>query len=368
MGRETEVRIVACTKKGAGLASVLKTRLEGLFPERRIEAYTFPQHSGEGQELNTLISLSAWTAEQFDRAGAFIFIGATAIAVRAIAPLLRDKSVDPAVVALDEQGKFAVALLSGHIGGANKLARQVAEVTGGQAVVSTATDLNGLLGIDEWARENRCVIADLKKVKWVSAALLEGKTVGLYTDAGEIKAVPEGFTFVDDRGSLIGENSSGGKEDEFPELGVSITIHAGRTPFKQGLILYPRILSLGIGCRRGTAAEAIERATERVLAQSGLARECLGSVASIDLKQDEAGLIGLAERYGIKLVTYSAAELNQAVGNFTPSDFVRETTGTDNVCERAAVLAAEGGKLIVSKQAMDGVTVAVAVRNWGIRF
>lgn len=379
MGAEKEIKIVACTEKGAKLAVAIRERLGGLFPDYRLDAYTFPRHIGAGRDLKPLTSLSAWTAEHFSRSDAFIFVCACAIAVRAVAPLLRDKAVDPAVVAVDEQGKFAVALLSGHIGGANRLARQVAGVTGGQAVVSTATDLNGLLGIDEWARENRCAIVDLKKVKLVSSALLEGRLVGLYTDAGEIKTVPDGFVPVHSGGTTgkvadrirdgITTGETGKAEQaQGPDLGVSITIHTGRNPFPAGLILYPRILSLGIGCRKNTPAEAIAGAVEQMLTQSGLARESLDKIASIDLKKDEAGIIELAGHYGAEFVTYPAAVLNRAEGKFTPSDFVREKTGTDNVCERAAVLASAQGKLIVAKQVIGGVTVAVAVRHWEIRF
>jgi len=141
-------------------------------------------------------SLAAWTAERFSRDDALVYVGATGIAVRAIAPHVRDKFSDPAVVSVDEAGAFAVPLLSGHVGGANDLARAVAAVTGGQAVVSTATDVNGLFAVDEWAARNNLAIVERSVAKQVSAALLEGRAVGFFTDESLSWDVPAGVVPV----------------------------------------------------------------------------------------------------------------------------------------------------------------------------
>ena len=282
-------------------------------------------------------SLGAWVGARFADQDALIFVGASGIAVRAIAPYVRDKFTDPAVLSLDEAGRFVVPLLSGHVGGANDLARRVAGITGGTAVISTATDVNGLFAVDEWAVKHDLVITDRRLAKAVSAALLEGKRVGFASDLP--LDCPEGLYE--------------GKAD----LGVWVTCRADGGPFPETLRLVPKCLALGIGCRRGTSEAAIRAAVEDVLQGWDLA--AVKQVGTIDLKQDEPGLLAFCASLGVPLATYTAEELQKAKGDFTPSDFVKGVTGVDNVCERAAVLS--GGRLTVPKQAGNGVTVAVAM-------
>ena len=136
--------------------------------------------------------------------------------------------------------------------------------------------------------------------------------------------------------------------------------------FARTLRLIPRVLRVGIGCRRGISAEAVVRAVQTVFAENGLDTAAICGVCSIDLKQDEAGLLAACEKNNWPVHFYTAQQLRDVAGDFTPSDFVRSVTGVDNVCERAALLDAE--KLIVQKTARDGVTVAVAAEHWEVRF
>lgn len=323
--------IIAFTSRGAALGRTLANALGATL---HVPARFAPEVGAEAYD-----SLEGWTARAWGTADAIIFVGAAGIAVRAIAPHVKDKFTDPAVVSVDEAGRFAVPLLSGHVGGANELALKVAALTGGQAAVSTATDVNGLFAVDVWARERGMVITDRVRAKEISAALLEGKGVGFVSDFGH--PCPEGLT-------------------EAPaELGVWVTCKTGAGPFSRTLRLAPRGLILGIGCRRGTPAETIEAAAEAAL--SGYEPQAVAQVATIDLKQDEAGLLAFCAAHNLPLTAFSAAELAAAEGNFTPSDFVKGVTGVDNVCERAAVCA--GGAILVPKQAKNGVTVAVAGRK-----
>ena len=225
------------------------------------------------------------------------------------------------------------------MGGANELARRVAALTGGQAAVSTATDVNGLFAVDVWAQERNMALTDRPLAKEVSAALLEGRPVGFASDFGH--PCPEGLTTGP------------------AELGVWITDRTGEGPFPRTLRLVPRSLILGIGCRRGTPEAAIAAAAAAAMA--GLAPEAVAGVATIDLKKDEPGLLAFCARRGLPLTTYSAEALAAVAGDFTPSAFVRGITGVDNVCERAA--AAAGGRIIVPKQADNGVTAAVARKD-----
>lgn len=282
-------------------------------------------------------SVKTWAGEQFQNVDALVFVGACGIAVRAIAPYVRDKFTDPAVVCIDEAGRYAVPLLSGHVGGANDLARRIASLTGGAAAISTATDVNGLLSIDTWAAARGLTITDRQIAKAVSAALLEGETVGFASDF-EIECPP---------GLQTGQAG----------LGVWVTAKKAGGPFAKTLRLVPKCLRLGVGCRKGTPGETIRTAVEQAL--DGWDMAAVKALCTIDLKRNEPGLLAFADSLGLPLLVYTAEELQAVEGNFTPSKFVESVTGVDNVCERAAVLG--GGTLVIRKQAANGVTAAAAL-------
>ena len=323
--------ILAFTRQGAALGKVLA---EALDASLHVPARFAAEVGAEAYD-----SLEGWTARMWGEKDAIIFVGACGIAVRAIAPHVKDKFTDPAVVSVDEAGRFVIPLLSGHVGGANELALRVAALTGGQAAISTATDVNGLFAVDVWARGRDMVITDRTLAKEVSAALLEGKPVGFASDFGH--PCPQGLA-------------------EGPaELGVWVTWKTGEGPFPRTLRLAPKGLILGIGCKKGTNAAAIQAAVNEAL--TGHEPAAVERVATIDLKEKEPGLLVFCAAHDLPLSVYSAEELAAAEGKFTPSAFVKTVTGVDNVCERAAVRA--GGTILVPKLAKNGVTVAVAGRK-----
>ena len=283
----------------------------------------------------------------FSAMDALIFVGACGIAVREIAPYVQSKKTDPAVLCIDEAGRFVIPLLSGHIGGANALAAALAERLDATAVVTTATDVRGKFAVDAWAARHGCAISGMGLAKAVSAAILEGD-IPLCSQFPLPSPLPEG-TFAGETGPL----------------GIFIGWRT-KSPFARTLRLIPRVLRVGVGCRRGTAAETVENAVRAVFAENGLDTAAIRGVYSIDLKQDEAGLLDACERNNWPVHFYTAQQLRGVAGDFTPSDFVRSVTGVDNVCERAALLDAE--KLIVQKTARDGVTIAVAAEHWEVRF
>lgn len=278
---------------------------------------------------------------------ALIFIGACGIAVRAVAPYIKSKTADPAVIVIDDQSRYVIPILSGHIGGANELARKIALLLNAVPVITTATDLAGKFSCDAWAVQNNCAISSMGVAKEVSAAVLN-KDIPVASDYGLPSYLPKGL--------VPGENG---------DLGIYIGIH-GRSPFKTTLRLIPRILVLGIGCRKGTGKEHLMSVVKTVLEDNDLDISAVEKIASIDVKKEEKGLLAFARELDAETVFYTAAELNSAEGDFDESAFVRETVGTGNVCERSAALS--GGRLIVRKTQMEGVTVAVAEREWEIEF
>lgn len=339
------IALTAFTSRGAELAGRLA---KALTEDGHSCALWVPERLAPETGLPGYRSLGPWTGERFADSDALLFVGASGIAVRAIAPYVRDKFTDPAVVSVDEAGRFAVPLLSGHVGGANDLARLVARRTGGTAAVSTATDVNGRFAVDQWAREQGFFLDGREGAKRVSAALLAGISVGMESDFPIQGPLPQGVV-------------------EGPaEAGIALTLDPEKRPFPHTVRLIPPVLHLGIGCRRGTPAATIAKAVEGVFRSRHLSLKGVAAVCSIGLKKDEAGLLAFCQGLGLPLTTYSAGELSAVPGDFTPSPFVHGVTGVDNVCERAAVR--RGGSLIVPKQAGEGVTVAVSQVPLTIRF
>lgn len=339
---------------------------------RKIEAaLTADGHcctSSEGRGLPG--GLTTWTQEAFTKGDALVFVSATGIAVRAIAPYIKSKTTDPAVVVVDEKGIHAISLLSGHLGGANELTLRIAQSVGADPVITTATDVNGRFAVDEWAKKQGLAIADMKLAKEVSAALLRHEPVGFYSEYPVDGELPEGLI------RISGEWAEEKKDRVPPGIGIAVSLRepAG-LPFDSVLWLMPRRLTLGIGCRKGVPEAVIRDKVSEVLNEQGLREAAAVRVASIDLKKEEQGLIDFSERLGLSFEVYSAEELSKVSldrdqvpeqqGSFTASEFVRSVTGVDNVCERAAVLSAERNGdgspiLIVRKQAGNGVTVAAA--------
>lgn len=293
-------------------------------------------------------SLLDWTQKHFADDDGLVFVGAVGIAVRAIAPYIEKKWKDPAVVAVDECARFAVPLLSGHLGGANRLARAVSEVCGAQAVITTATDVNGVFAVDEWARCQELSVIDPQHIKLISGKLLAGDSVKVYGPY-----------------PIEGECPIGVEAAETLPADVAVSIRQE----KAVLSLAPKTVVLGVGCRKATPQSTIESVLERFLQQNKLHIESICAVASIDLKKEEPGLIAFCRSHGWEFQTCTAEELRQVAGEFTPSAFVSQITGVDNVCERSAVFAS-GGDLFVKKFAADGVTMAAAEKplrldwNW----
>ena len=295
--------------------------------------------------------ISADMGELFSAHEALLFVGACGIAVRSIAPHLKSKTEDPAVLVLDDGGRFVIPILSGHIGGANELARSLADQLGAEAVITTATDGAERFSCDAWAKTHDCAISSMDAAKAVSAAIL--------TRDVPITSEPE-FPLPEDLpGGLPGGLTRGGTG----EIGIYIGVRT-HEPFETTLRLIPRAVTLGIGCRRGISADAVKAAIEKTLGENGIDLRSVTKIASVDLKKDEAGLCASARDLGAELVFYSAEELAAVPGSFTESEFVKKTVGVGNVCERAAVLGC-GGKdasaLLMKKTAENGVTVAAAI-------
>ena len=313
-------------------------------------------------------TVSEWTGTMFRTQDAIVYVGATGIAVRSISPYVRTKKEDPAVIVVDEMGKYCIPVLSGHIGGANELAVRMSGWIQALPVITTATDLNGKWAVDVFATKNGLYISDMKKAKEISSRILRGRKLVMEIETGG-RII--GDQFPPELKIITSEKLEEKYEQQATDIYVGIckrrrTGSHIRSLSENSLCLVPKSVILGIGCRKGTMVDTIETVVNRVLDREGVWLSGVCKVASIDLKAEEQGLLEYCDRYNLPFEVYSKEELEKAPGEYTSSEFVSEVTGVDNVCERSAVMA--GGRLIVRKQAYEGVTVAVAARNWDIGF
>lgn len=356
----------ACSQKAYELMQELKQKWIKAHPEDRVTDMVKCKALPGRSEKRSLTELAG---EWFDRADALIFFCAAGIAVRSIAPSLRHKSTDPAVLVLDETGKFCISLLSGHMGGANGLAEEVAELLKEKdtiPVITTATDREGRFSADDFARRNNLTVTDWDMAKEIAVRILKGEKIGFTSEAPFEGELPEEL--------------EAGKGQE---AGILVSGKEMETmPYETTLRLVPRTLCVGIGCKKDTPFEKIESAVAQCFREKHLLQSGIESLSSIDLKKQEAGILEYCKRHKLPFLTYSARELLQVTGEFTASEFVSEITGVDNVCERSAALTAiqrtdreawkeqkqQPYRLLVRKKCYDGVTLAVAERTGRLIF
>ena len=420
-----KVSIISFTLKGIELSLKIKKAFTGE-TEEELCLYTKCSHAEKSlterklTEKNLAESglsyveqpLTEWTGEQMKKRRSLLFIGACGIAVRAIAPFLTDKLNDVPVLVMDEQGRFVIPVLAGHVGGANELAVSLAERMGSTPVITTATDLNHCFAVDLFARRNALHIVNKDGIAKVSSRILAGEEVTVAVEEGHLQEgeagstggrkvpregnVPEGIRIVPCSAELhtdVPIMSAESTEDapavsaesttdvpvaftessaEIPDITESpVDILVAPASYGQGrlLTLRPKEYVIGIGCKRGKAAEQIDHFVHRVLKESGISMEQVAAFASIDRKKDEEGILWMSSHYGIPFVTYSAEELQQVEGTFHASEFVKSQVGVDNVCERAALqFSGPDGILITGKQAEDGITAAIVKRRWSVSF
>lgn len=297
--------------------------------------------------------MAAKVAEIFEQTDAIIMVCAVGIAVRMIAPLLEDKRKDPAVIAVDDAGRFAVSILSGHIGGANDLTRIVAAILDAMPVITTATDVNGIPAFDALATHYGMEMLPFAMVKAGNAAMVAGKPVRIYTDYDFPVEWPENVDI-----------SPPPKEPLALQAGFVAAISCRKLGGAGYLQLVPKIIHAGIGCRRGVGKDELLGALRAAMGMAGLRLEALAEIASIDVKSNEAGLLQAVSELDVPIRFFPAQELAEVAG-CSASGFVQATVGCPSVCEAAAVLAAgPGSMLLLKKTIIDKVTVALAAQNF----
>lgn len=336
-------------------------------------------------------SLKEWTRQGFLDKNAIIFVGAAGIATRSIAPFVESKLTDPPVIVIDELGRFVIPILSGHVGGANELAIRIADRVGARPIITTATDINNKFAVDVWAKEHNLEIMDKAAIADISSRILASKKITIYLDFEDDKK-PLSFkeNAFDNNIVLIYNKDLNNKDLNDKEMNnnsknteaediindkltnkkvrglADIVVSTDEDKLKRAKCpLRPKTLILGIGCKKGKSYDEIME----IINENNIDLSQIHAIASIDIKANEEGLLTFANRNRVKFCTFSSEALMALQGEFSASEFVKSQTGVDNVCERAALLAAgDGGKLLIKKQAKNGVTLAVAQRDWTVDF
>lgn len=291
--------------------------------------------------------LMSITKELMENCDAIIFIASTGIAVRAVAPYLKNKAVDPAVLVVDCSGNFVISLLSGHLGGANELAIKVAELIKAQPIITTATDNLGLIAPDMIAKDNNLIIDDLKKAKIIAAKLVEGKQVS-FLDERKLLAVPKGYV---DGEKLLNVTNIVYVTNKLslPKKLMDISI--------EGLKLIRKDIILGIGCRKNYASDKMRKTIMEALIKENIDIRAVRAIATVEVKKEERAIIELAEFINCPINIFTIEEIKKVQHKYDGSDFVEKTIGVRAVCEPVVELS--NGRLLTGKLSLDGMTLCI---------
>lgn len=351
--------IVAITRNGACLARKLGESLP------QSDVYIKQEHhheQGAAAHIHAFAgSVGSLLPALFSTYQGLILIFSLGAAVRLIAPHLQDKKRDPAVVVVDEQGLHAISVLSGHLGGANELTLQVAGILQAHPVITTASDLQQTIAVDLLGRQFGWRCESAAQLTAVSAAVVNGERIAIVQESGE-----KGW-WPDDRplpANITCYRSISEAVQARPDAALLIThrvLQDKETGHLQKAVVYrPKVIVLGIGCNRGTAAQEIEAVITSTLAELQFSLASVRAICTIELKKDEPGLIRVAQQHGWEFVWYTAEQLN-AVELKQPSEIVKRVTGAYGVSEPAAKLYSGVEKLALVKKKSGNVTISVAV-------
>ena len=347
----TKMAIVAITRHGIEIARKIKQRL----PE--VEIYVPAKHNDGGNDV-------LWFTEQstqlvgklFKSYDALICIFSLGAVIRMVAPHLIDKKSDPAVVVIDDRANNVISALSGHIGGANALARLVASFLGAQPVITTAADVNETIAVDLVGREFNWTIENFENVTKVSAFMVNEEKIAIYQDAGERNwwhaPLPGNVTVVDSIDKIKSQEFKAG-------LMISDRLVLDQSVIDKSVIYRPKSLVVGIGLHWDTSKETIESGIDTVLKENGLSFQSIRNIASINRKAKVKGLEEFSAHYNIPVEIYEKDRLS-SVDVPNPSPTVQKFEGTPSVSEAASLLSSKG-ELVVPKQKFPpNLTLAVS--------
>lgn len=357
--QQGDYAIVAITKHGVEMARDLAQKFPGT------DLYYMSKFARGDEEARGIQLFSNSVRMLFPALwpvykGLIVIISLGAV-VRMIAPLLEDKKKDPGVVVVDDRGENVISVLSGHLGGANELAREVAAVMGARPIITTASDVQKTIPVDLFGRRFGWEWDSADKLTPVSASVVNEEHVAVVNESGE----RDWWMHDTPMPPSIKEYASIAEAQAAKPHAALVVTHRLLAPEEQtildnGVLYRPKVIVLGMGCNRGTSAEEIEAVIRETLDELQFSLKSVKALATIELKKDEAGLIAVCEKYGWPFVWYSPQELNQ-VEISEPSETVFKFTGAYGVSEPAAKLYAGVDELVLTKKKSGNVTISVAL-------
>ncbi|SDJ81168.1 cobalt-precorrin 5A hydrolase [Natronincola ferrireducens] len=338
------IAIFTVTQRGKALALTLQKH----FPHSQV--HVLPKfYEGEEGVLPIEGDLKTTVGGLFPSRDYLIFIMATGIVVRTIAPYLQHKSQDPGVLVMDEGGEYVISLLSGHIGGANEMTLKVADKLGATPVITTASDVQGLMAVDTLAHKLKCKINDWQLTKKITAHIVNGGRVRIYGGIPASIKLPTNYEAIEKFTELIDGDYG---------------IYIGNDPIDKNhnniLQLYPQNIVLGIGCRKDIEADTVIEAIKGALEEASIALESVKKIVTVDVKAQEKGLIEASKILGLPLEIIDRQKILEVEKDFEISSFVKNTIGVGSVSQPCAYLGCNRGRLLLEKKITNGVTVSIA--------
>ncbi len=341
-----QIDIICFTENGEKLAEKIQQKLSEQYNTQIISKCSHSKVQTEAEKNS--VTMAEWIEQGFNHKHILLFIGAVGIAVRGIAPFLKDKLTDPPVLVMDEFGTYVIPILSGHVGGANEIAKLLEKEVKARAVITTSTDLNHKFAVDLFAKKRGYAIEPKKGIAKISSKILAGDSVSIWAEK-----------------QIEGRLNSSLVITEKEKADIIISPY--QTPYSPLLQLIPRVIVIGIGCKKRKRKEEIEAVMMECLKENRIRSSAIFCFVSIDIKKEEEGICLLAKEYEVPFLTFDKRQLQAVKGDFCASEFVESQVGVENVCARSAMAAcAQGGHLVADKYAKDGVTIAIAEKKWSV--
>ncbi|MBS4538575.1 cobalt-precorrin 5A hydrolase [Clostridium sp. D2Q-11] len=335
-----KLAIITLTKGGIIQAKRIKSY------KNNADIYTLDKYCIE--ELYAIEGkLSEYMPVLFEKYDTLLFIMATGVVVRSISKHIKHKTLDPAILVMDEKGRFIISLLSGHIGGANEAAQSLANLIGAQPVITTASDVKGVIPIDMLAIRLKCYIDNMEDAKDITSLLVNEEPVGIETDISIDPEILKGFILKNQK--------------EFNSIKgiVNITNKKEVKSSYKSVQLVPQNIVIGIGCRRGISRNKILEAINLSMNDLNLHIKSIKALATIDVKRDEIGILDAAKCLHIPLTIIDRDRIKRIESKFNSSDFVRKTIGVGSVCEPCGYIVSKKGKCLMRKKAYEGITISI---------
>ena len=349
---DKKIAILSITNNGRELALRIKEIM------KNVDVFFIKKDTDYKSDEVTVVNkgLKEFIPQIFDKYDYLVFIMATGIVVRTIAPLIISKFSDPAILVMDEKGNNIISLLSGHMGGANEMTLYMSDLINSHPVITTATDVNKKSSLDMIAKKLNGHIDDFRdNVLKINSMLVNNEEVHLYID-GNYKINHNGFTLYDEKTDLDKVRNLvvvTNKKD------INKILNKNIENLNEKIIkVTPKDIVIGVGCKKNTDSDHMKNSLIKFLAEYNIDINAVKEIGSIEIKKDEKAIIDLAKFLDVKFKTFSVEEISKVDYLYEKSDWVKKNVGVYSVSDPVAHLLSEG-RVIINKQKYDGITFSI---------